>query len=186
LLGFDLIGPTVEEQFGEERRGPKLRRHERAAARPGQAKALGGHGQAREPRLEANMLRGQLIDRDAVAEPGAQLRMRRGGQKAVDRIMARTNVRMRQAGNHREVIAQFGERFKIGRKRVVLPRIARKEVRRMDAEWRADADHPPRYFFLFARFEYRGQRIEQRERQGDAGGFKKRPPVRWRKLSGHS
>ena len=140
-LGLHLVGPALEEQPGEDAGRAEVGRHERAAARPGKAEALGRKRQAGEARLAADVLGRELVERDAVAEAGPALRMRRGGQEAVEGIVARADVGMRQAGDHGEVVAEVLERLQVGRELVVLAGLLREEVGRMHAQRRADADH---------------------------------------------
>ena len=95
-LRLDFIGTAFEEKPREDARRVKIRRHERAAARPRKAEALGRQRQAGEARLPADVLGGELIERDAVAEAGADFRMRRAGEEAEDRIVAGADVGMRR------------------------------------------------------------------------------------------
>src|SRR5215204_2725276 len=49
---------------------------------------------------------------------------------------------MCQPGNDAEIIAMLFEQLQIRRRRIVPPRLLREEIRRVQSEWRADADHP--------------------------------------------
>ena len=64
-----------------------------------------------------------------------------GGEKAEDRIMARSDTRMRQTGDDGEVSAEFLERFEVRRERVVFAGLLREKERRMHAQRRADRQH---------------------------------------------
>ena len=78
------------------------------------------------------------------SEAGPLLRMRGGGQEAVDGIVAGAHVRMRQPGDDREVVAKVLEDLQVRRQLVILAGLLREEIRRMQAQRRADADHAAR------------------------------------------
>src|SRR5262249_12206295 len=119
-------------------------RHNRPAARPRQAEALAGEGQSGKSRLLADMVGRELIERDAVAKPGPQLRVRGGSEEAENRIVARTDLRMRQPGDDSEVVAKLLHDVKVRRERVVLAGLFRKEIGSVQPERGADTNHAAR------------------------------------------
>ena len=74
------------------------------------------------------MLGRELIERDAVAKTRPSLRMRRRGQKTGVRIVAGRQIRMRESGQHREVIAELFDDFQIRRKLVIFARFFGKKA----------------------------------------------------------
>src|SRR5262245_19905756 len=96
--------------------------------------------------------------------------MRSAGQEAVVRVVARTDVRVRQAGNNREVLAEFLDDLQVWRKLVVLSGLLREERGRMQTQRRVDADNAP--WRLGRRRGAVG--FQERKRQGDAGGTEER------------
>lgn len=140
-LSLDLVRPPLQKQFGEHARRPTLRRHRRSAVSPRQTKPLARQRQGGESRLAVQVFGRELIQRNAVAKSGPLLRMRCGGQKAVVGIVAGADVRVRQPGDHREVVAKILEDFQVRRQLIVPPRLLRKEVLWMHSERRVDADH---------------------------------------------
>ena len=101
-------------------------------------------GQAGESRLAADVLGRELIERDRVPKPGPA-RSRRAGQEAGRGLVGepRAHPRVRQAGDDREVVAEVLEDFQVRREFVVLAGLLREEVRRVQPQRRADADHAP-------------------------------------------
>ena len=104
-------------------RGRRVGRNQRAAARPGQAEAFFRKRQAAEAGLVADVLGRDLIERNRIAESAANFRMRSRGEKAVDRIVAGADLRMREAGDHAEVVAEILDHVEIGRRFVILARL---------------------------------------------------------------
>ena len=66
------------------------------------------------------------------------------GQEAVVGIVAGANVRMRQARDDREVVAEVLEDLQIGRQFVIRARLLREEERRVQAQRRVDTHHAAR------------------------------------------
>src|SRR6187397_2985174 len=101
--------------------------------------------------------------------------MRRDNKEAEDRIAAMPYLRMRQARDHGEVVSQLLKPFQVGRWLVVFAGFLGKEIRGMQAERCADADHAPR------RAVIRGMRwskcIKPRQGKRDAGGTQKMTPI---------
>src|SRR5262249_38240896 len=101
-LRLHLIGPSFEEQPRKNARWPGIRRHWRARPGPRQAKPFTREDQAGIAGLTAQMVGCELIQRDRVTEASPPLRMRRGGQEAVIRIVAGTDLWVRESGDDRE------------------------------------------------------------------------------------
>src|SRR5262249_14277804 len=79
------------------------------------------------------------------------------------------DVRMRQAGHDREVVAELLDDVEVWRQLVVLARVLREEERRLQAERCVDAHHTARRFRALSGAQ-RSEGVEPGQRQRDAGG----------------
>ena len=145
------------EQALEHQARVGLGRHRRRRAAPGEAVGVGAavarvavadHARVLaaelergEPRLPADLLRGDLIDRDAVLDVGAGglARMdagqeRRAGARVVAGAVAeRVAVLVREAGQHQHVLAERLERLQDARELERAPSAPRRPVVHDDA-----------------------------------------------------
>src|SRR5262249_4967562 len=112
-LRLDVLGTPVEEQPGEHAARVNIRRHRGAAAGPGDP--VLSQVQAGEARLTSELLGRELVQGDGIAEAGPSLRVRGGGQEAAQGIVAGADLRMREPGSDREVVAEVLEDLQIGR-----------------------------------------------------------------------
>jgi hypothetical protein len=140
----DVFRAAFGEETGEDAGRKDVRRHDGAGAGPRQAEALAAQGQTGEAGLAANVVGRELVERDAVAEAGPSFRVRRRGQEAVDRIVAGADLGVSQAGDDREVVAEFAQHVEIRRHLVVATGAFREQVRRVQTERSANADHATR------------------------------------------
>ncbi len=126
--------------------GPRLRRHQRAAARPRQAEPFArqraGWGSASaSPMCSAANWSSEMLLRKPARRSGCGAAVRKLKIESwPDPTSGCDSPEM-----HREVVAEVLQRFEVRRERVVLAGLLREEVRRVQAERRADADHPPRH-----------------------------------------
>src|SRR5262249_50144395 len=136
------------EELFENFRRLFLARNEHATAGPRQTAQTLLHVHAKRERRKtremSNLLRGELIKRDGVAEAAAT-RMRRGGEEAVVRRMPAVHIRMRHAAENGEVIAVLGEHFEIRRERVIGAGRGGEKFLRQQAEVVANTEHPTRH-----------------------------------------
>ena len=137
-----LVGAAFEEQPGEQAAtatsptGPSapLRVQERPKPSPESAR-LGNRVSA--PMRSAANWSSEM----ELRKPRRRSGCGRGGQETEDGIVRMTDVRVRQAGDDREVAAEVLEHFQVRRERIVLAGLVREEVRRVQTERGADADH---------------------------------------------
>src|SRR5262249_22181962 len=125
-----------------------------------------------ETGLAAEVCGRELVERDAVAKARPPLRVWGGGQEAKKGVMAGAHLRVRQAGDDREVVAELPEHVQVRRRRVVPPRPPGEQGRGVQPEGRADADHAPRRWGGGARRPGAGHGVEPGQGQGDARGAK--------------
>ena len=83
---------------------------------------------------------------------------------------------MGQPGNDREVVPEILQRFEIRRERVVFTGLQRNEIRGVQAQGGADADHASRRRGAFAGTRTRRKKVERGEGEGHAGCAEKSPP----------
>jgi hypothetical protein len=93
--------------------------------------------------LNSDLFRDELIERDRIAKRTAT-RMRRGSQKANIRRMAAVYIGMRNAAEHREIMAVRLQQFQIRRSFVFAPRALGKELVCQQTQIVADCQHPAR------------------------------------------
>src|SRR5262245_23221352 len=74
-LWLDLVGPAFDEESPKDAGRPAIRRHQGAGARPGETESLAGERKTRIARFTADVRGRELVERDAVAEAGADFRM---------------------------------------------------------------------------------------------------------------
>ena len=141
---FHLAGFAGEEEAGEDVRGLVKRRHACAARRVRErAAVLRGEREEREARGGADVLGGEVIERDAVAKAAGSGVLGAGEEARLGRVVA-ANLGMGDAGEDRELVAQITEHFQILAGLVVTPGLLGEERRAIEAEVCADADHPLR------------------------------------------
>ncbi len=183
-LGLHFVRLPFEEQPRKDRRRPAVRRHQRPAPRPRQAEPFGRQREAGEPRQPADLLGRKLVDRDAVLESGPQFRMRRGREEAEDRVVAGFDVRVRQAGDDREVCAVVLEDLEVGGEFVVPAGLCRVQVGCVQAEWCADADHATGDAGVHFARAHVSKAVQQRQGERNAGCSEKRAAARARRRDG--
>ena len=138
---FDVTGFTGEEEAGEDVRGLVKRRHACAARRVRErAAVLRGEREEREARGGADVLGGEVIERDAVAKAAGGGVLGAGKEARLGRVVA-ADFRVRDAGEDRELAAQIAEHFQILAGLVIAPGQLGEERRAIEAEVCADADH---------------------------------------------
>src|SRR5262249_3675210 len=123
----DLVGFALDEELREDMRRRPLGRNQRSAARPRQAEALASEAKTRESRLRADAFGRELVERDRVAEPDPARRVRGRGEEAENGIVTVVDVRVRQAGHDREVVAEVLHHFEIRSECIVLAGLLREE-----------------------------------------------------------
>ena len=147
-------------------------RHSRARARQTFVARIDRQGQRREPGLDADPLRHELIQRNRVAERTAA-RVRGCRDKAhISRVTA-VHVGIRHTAEYREVLPVLLQQLQIRRRLVVLVLPFREEIARQQAQIIIDREHPPRLRVRRQRrrglrpaCERRQHRVQKRQRQG--------------------
>ena len=140
-----LLGRVGQKELPVDLRGLLLGGDEDAVSRHGKQAVVplaDCQNQRLKPGGVAELLGGDLIDRDRVAE-GHAPRIAGPRQKYLLAAVAARHVRMRHAAQNREIVAQVAERFEIGAGLVVAARLLREKVFRDDAGIDHHADHPP-------------------------------------------
>ena len=102
----------MDEHLAEQRRGAVLGGQQHAVARPGEAavRLVDVHAEVErgKSRHLAELLGGELIERDLIAE-AALRRAARGGEEAVLGAVPAVHAGMREAAEDREVVAELGQ-----------------------------------------------------------------------------
>ena len=180
ILRFDFRWRSLEEELAEHLGSTLFRRDGHAGSGPGQtATAVHRERERRKPSLNADVFGDVLVQRDGVAE-GTAGRMRRGGEKTHVGRMPAIHVGMRNAAENCEVIAMFLQQLEIRRRRIIAALTSREEVCGQHAKIVADA----RTSGAASRWasaaksicrarEWREHRVEERQRQSDAGTAEK-------------
>ena len=177
-VGRDFLGVALHEEFLEQLLRAFLRRNGRAAAGVAEGRAFIAHRQheRRIARVVADLLGGELVERDPVAEAAA-LGMRGAGEETFLRRVRARDAGMAHAGEDRHLRAVRREAFEIRAGGVVAPRFLGKKELRQDAHVRLDGDHAARDFALRGadgrREKRRHHRVQQRQGDADAGPAEK-------------
>ena len=196
-----LLGRVGQEEPAVDLRGLLLRRDEDAVSRHGEESVVpltDGQHQRLKPCRIAELLGGELIDRDRVAE-GHAPRVAGPRQKHLLTAVAARHVWMRHAAQDREIVPHTAERLEIRAQRIVAAWVFGEKVFRDDASVDHHADHPPRRCACIVTgsdrlrrhtaAQMRAQRLEPRQGDGRAHTAEHRPPgdhgdrVRCRALS---
>ena len=131
------FGTPLDEHVAEQARRLLDAENSYAACRYGNAAAA--EGEIAEPSLQADLLGGQLIERNRIAKI-RRAGVRRAGEPSLVGRVAAIDIGVRRAGDHGEVFAQIGERFKVGRGDVVAAGFLRNQIRRMERKFHIDCD----------------------------------------------
>ena len=119
----------------------------------------------REPRGPGDVLRSEDVQRHRVAEPRAR-GVFRAGQKAGFGRMVAADVRMRDAREDRELVAQIAQHSQIFTGFVIATRLRREERRSIQPKAGADRDDPLRRSLLVGPSESFQPRQGQHSRTG--------------------
>ena len=178
-LARDLVGRALQEELAEQPRGTRLGRHhrparcERLALRRQRAQ---DHG--REPGHVAEVVRGDLVERDGVAEPvepGAPRRRQPRDLRVVGLTAALLLVR--EAREHRVARPVVVEQRQVLGRLVAGPGRLREPGRRVEPQGAAHRHEPLRARRRRGAGQRRGHRLEQGQGHGHAGGAQERAAV---------
>ena len=167
-----LDGIALEEHPSEEGGGAVFGRQEDAVAGPGEAAVgfvdIDPEVERREARDLPEFLGGELIQGDLVTE-AALGRSPCGGQEAVLGAVSAGDVRMGEAAEDREVVAEGGQRSQVRRSGVAATRLRGEELGGEYAEVVRNEQHPLGRCRGFLASEDRRETAEEGQGEESAG-----------------
>ncbi len=170
---------AVDEQLAEGVARVLLRRHRHAALGPRELPLGDAQHQVGEPRVVADVLGRELVERDAVADVALGVLdpvPLDAGEQALLAVVAAV-AQVRHAGEQRERAAVFLQQLQVARGLVVEPRLLGEQERGVQAQVPGDQHQP---LGLQGRRPLGGaeaageHRVEHRQRDADGPGAEKR------------